>query len=179
MKSLLEGTFRFELPYDAYQHQVRVSLAMLGGRVKRYDLHGDYRDEDGVTQTRIFIECKNVEDAAGQGAEFVEFLARAYSATKKVISDVGNDPRYEFMWATTCPWKGTGFRQVASRDALSAAVATHIGGDIIPAGHEPDADLITEIAKRIWVWVVSDRQEDMSIGPMMRGWIAQKLEVGE
>lgn len=178
VQRLLEGTLRFRLPYDAYKHKERVSLKMLGGMVKLYDLNGDFLDEQGQAVTRIFVESKNLADAGGQSAEFEEFLARAYSATMQEREDTGIDPKWEFMWATTCPWKGSGFRQVAEKAALEAAIEAHRGGPVIPEDHVIDRDVLDHVQERLWVWVISDRQEDMTLSAEMRGWVLKQLEEG-
>jgi hypothetical protein len=129
VKRLLEATQRFSLDYNAYENPARVKLKMLTGHVERYDLTGDYLDEDGTAKTPIFIESKNVKEPGSQDWEFKRFLAQAYSATKYFIDDLGTDPEYEFMWATTCPWKGKGFRQVADASEIKAAVEAEAARD--------------------------------------------------
>jgi hypothetical protein len=166
---------RFHLPYDAYQHPERVRLKMLTGRVESYDLTGDHFDEGRQDATRIYIESKSVAGPGSQSAEFKRFLAQAYSATSTGFQDLGTDPKYRFMWATTSPWKGEGFRQVASPKSISSAVTEHVGGQILPPGHGVDDDLIRTVSERVWVWVISDHQEEMTIGSKMRGWIMQRL----
>lgn len=188
VQRLLEATTRFKLPYDAYQHKERVTLKMLTGHVETYDLNGDHLDEDGQAVTRVYVESKNLQGAGGQSAEFKRFLAQAYSATKAQLDDTRTDPKYEFMWATTCPWIGDGFRQVAIEDSVRAAVEGEIARDeevliagkrlpkVVPAGHAIDEQVLRDVTKRIWVWVISDRHEDMSISRKVRGWISQMRE---
>jgi hypothetical protein len=189
VKRLLEGTLRFNLPYNAYSHVERVTLVMLTGAGETYDLHGDVLDEDGRERTRIYVESKNVDDAGSQGVEFQRFLAQAYSATKHKMG-TGNkapDPKYEFMWATTCPWKGKGFRRVATERELLDAVrwdqtrdlTKPVGGTIaqrvIPAEHEIDPATVKLVACRLWVWVLSERQDEMIPSSRMRGWVRERL----
>jgi hypothetical protein len=66
VKRLLEATQRFSLDYNAYENPARVKLKMLTGHVERYDLTGDYLDEDGTAKTPIFIESKNVKEPGSQ-----------------------------------------------------------------------------------------------------------------
>src|ERR1039458_1268215 len=162
VKRLLEATLRFKLPYNAYQHKERVSLDMLTGHIESYDLNGDMLDEDGVALTRVFIESKNVDGAGSQSVEFKRFLSQAYSATKHRLgpNNGGADPKYEFMWATTCPWKGNGFRKVAEwtevRDAIvwdrDRDIETLVAGRkvprAIPEGHEVDEEVVWTVAER-------------------------------
>jgi hypothetical protein len=186
VQRLLEATLRFKLPYNAYQHAERVTLDMLTGDTETYDLNGDYLDENGHEVTRIYIESKNVEGAGSQGVEFRRFLAQAYSATQ-LLADRGRDPKFEFMWATTCPWKGDGFRSVAIWEEVRDAVVwdrdrdddAPIGGRTVPSAIPPDhqvsEDLARTVAGRLWVWVISNRHEDMTMGRKMRGWVHQRL----
>jgi hypothetical protein len=175
VKRLLEGSMRFLLPYDAYQHREKVSLPMLTGRVETYDLSGDHRGEDLEWRTEIYVESKNVGEAAGQAAEFKRFLAQAYSATAKRRDELSADPKFEFMWATTCPWKGNGFLEVASKDSIVAAIDSHLDDEVIPADHQIDASLVDLIKDRIWVWVIAERHEEMSPTDRMRGIVMQTL----
>jgi len=189
VKRLLEGTLRFSLPYNAYQHKERVTLTMLTGYPETYDLNGDILDEGGHERTRIFIESKNLDGAGSQGIEFKRFLAQAYSATRYQIgqSSSAPDPKYEFMWATTCPWKGDGFRRVATSQELRDSVEWDMTRNlddlvagkklprIVPPEHEIDTDLIQIVASRIWVWVISERQDEMILSGKMRGWVQDRL----
>jgi hypothetical protein len=185
VKRLLEGTLRFNLPYNAYQHKERVSLDMLTGHSEAFDLNGDVLDEDGHEVTRIFIESKNTEGAGSQSIEFRRFLAEAYSATKARV-DKGTDPKWEFMWATTCPWKGDGFRKVATWEQVRDAAAWDrdrnadepIAGRkvprAVPEGHVVSDDVARTVAERIWVWVIGERHEEMTPGAKMRGWVHER-----
>lgn len=142
---------------------------MLTGRVETYDLSGDHLDEDAEERTRIYVESKNLTGAGSQNAEFRQFLAQAYSATAMQKENLGgSDPEYEFMWATTCPWIGDGFRAVASKDKLLAAIEEFKDGKIVPKDHQVDQGLVDLVAERIWVWVISDRHEGMSPSERMK-----------
>jgi hypothetical protein len=190
VKRLLEATTRFRLPYNAYQHAERVSLEMLTGVIETYDLNGDYLDEHGNEVTRIYVESKSVDGAGSQSIEFRRFLAQAYSATL-VGNEKGLDPKYEFMWATTCPWKGDGFRQVATWEAVRDAVIWEAARDVdkilikgkkvprvIPEDHVVDDGLARTVAARIWVWVIAERHEEMSLGEEMRRWVQAQFSGG-
>jgi hypothetical protein len=172
-KRLLEGTMRFEIPYTAYMDG-RTSLPMLvDGEPKQYDLCGHCLDEEDNVGPTIYIESKDQQDAGSQKAQFATFLSQAYSATVRATQLQGSDLGHNFMWATTCPWKGNGFRDVAKKasilEALNAA-----GTKIIPEGHEIDSDVVDVLADRLWVWVISDRQEEMILSSMLQGYIAAK-----
>jgi len=167
---------RFRLPYDAYANPERVVIPMLvDGEHKVYDLKGYCLDEKGNPGPEIYVESKNVKDAGDQGAEFQEFLARAYSGTMRLSSDLGMDPKHEFMWATTCPWKGKGFRGVATEDTILEAIRA-AESHIIPGDHTVDGSMVRSLAERLWVWVISERQEEMVMGDQLRGWVAHKME---
>ena len=119
--------------------------------------------------TRIYVESKNLEGAGNQALEFRRFLAQAYSATKNSLGadNKGIDPKWEFMWATTCPWKGDGFRTVADWQEVRKAAEWDSTRDetipvagsklarAVPAGHVIDEDVARMVADRIWVWVIS------------------------
>lgn len=176
VRRLLDGTMRFQMPYDIYESPERVILPLLTeGKTKSFDLRGHYSDESGDAGSEIYVEAKNYADAGNQAAEFRKFLAWAYSATMRKKMELGLDPKLEFMWATTCPWKGSGFREVASQEALREAIDT-AGEDVIPADHARDEAVVDALAERLWVWVICDRQEEMVLSNLMRSWIAAKRE---
>lgn len=182
VKRLLEASTRFELPYDSYQQAERVVLPMLTGHVETYDLNGDHLDADGRALTRIFVESKHQHDAGSQSAEFKRFLAQAYSGTEHALRTIKTDPKYEFMWATTCPWIGKGFNEVSSEEKLREAVADEIKRDpevlvggkkgppkVIPDDHVINEDTVRKVAARLWVWVISTRHEEMTPSEEVRG----------
>ncbi|HEX3361331.1 MAG TPA: hypothetical protein VHS74_10100 [Solirubrobacterales bacterium] len=176
VRRLLDGTMRFRLPYDVYGSPERVVLPLLPeGERKHFDLAGDLLDEDGRPSSPIYVESKNVKGAGDQATKFKDFLAHAYSATLRKTQDLGIDPKLEFMWATTCPWKGDGFREVAAETALREAIE-NADDNVIPSAHEPDETILRSLTDRLWVWVISERHEDMVLGSQLRGWIAQRLE---
>lgn len=175
-KRLLEGTTRFRISYDAYTSGGRVSLPMqVEGELKHYDLRGVVIDEENVERTDIYIESKDLGSAGNQAAQFSEFLAQAYSATLRARELQGTDPEHNFMWATTCPWKGTGFREVATKSALEAAVAD-AGPTVLAPGHQIDSEVVELLVERLWVWVISERAEEMVLGRAMRSFVAAKVE---
>jgi hypothetical protein len=176
VRRLLDGTMRFQMPYDIYENPERVILPLLAeGKTKSFDLRGHYSNEKGDAGSEIYVEAKNYADAGNQASEFTKFLAWAYSATMQRQTEIGLDPKFEFMWATTCPWKGSGFREVASREAVRKAIEG-AGEEIIPAGHTLDEAMADALVDRLWVWVICDRQEEMVLNGQMRSWIAAKWE---
>lgn len=178
-RRLLDGTMRFNMSWDVYENAALVSLPLLApGKTKAFDLGGWHTDDDGGTLAEIYVEAKNYQEPGGQSAEFKSFLANAYSATVRKKLDIGMDPKWEFMWATMCPWKGTGFRRVASRDELQKSVSD-ADESIIPSSHEIDEEMLTLISKRLWVWVVCERHEEMILGGKMRAVIAAAREEGK
>lgn len=190
VKRLLEATLRFKLPYDAYKNPERVSLTMLTGHKEAFDLKGDFLSEEGLAVTHVFVESKNQAGAGNQSTEFKRFLAEVYSATKHRLGDYndGDDPKYEFLWATRCPWIGDGFTQVATGARIVEAAdwdrdrdpEKPIGGrqvpKAIPDDHQVDEEVARRVSRRIIVWVISERQEDMIMGRKLRGWVQERLE---
>jgi hypothetical protein len=172
-KRLLEGTMRFEIPYTAYM-DARTSLPMLvDGEAKRYDLCGHCLDEEDNVGATVYVESKDQQDAGSQKSQFAMFLAQAYSATIRATALQGEDPGHNFMWATTCPWKGSGFRDVAKKSAILEALG-EAGPKILPKGHSVNQDIVDVLVDRLWVWVISDRQEEMILSSMLQGYIAAK-----
>lgn len=188
VKRLLEASLRFNLPYNSYEHIERVTLKMVTGERKAYDLNGGFLDEQGQERTRVYIESKNLKTAGSQSNEFSRFLVQAYSATLCAVQEYGHDPKYEFMWATTCPWIGDGFCDVASEDALRTEVVKEVERDesvligkkrvpkLLPNDHEIEEQVLRSVSNRLLVWVISNRHEDITPDPKRAGMLLERLK---
>lgn len=181
VKRALEQTTRFNIEYTAYDPVSCTEVLLLTDDKKRFDLSGNHLKPDLDTRCPIFVEAKN-EKAGGQKTAFLEFLAVSYSATKRWQDDHGSDPAFEFMFAMICPWRGgSEFYDCASATNIRQAVESEASPEskIIPENHEVDEQLIAALADRIWVWVIPRRQEEMSIGKTVMGWIQEKRALAQ
>src|SRR3954452_3193517 len=100
VKAWLEATTHLSMPWNVYDHTAVCTRTRLDGGVKRYDLSGQFIGEH---QRPAVVEAKTYTGVGGQAAEYIEFLANAYSTTAQEIATVG-DTKTEFIWVTTHPF---------------------------------------------------------------------------
>ncbi len=157
VKAWLEATTHLTMPWNVYDHTAVCTRTRLDGGVKRYDLSGQFI---GDHQRPAVVEAKAYSTVGNQPAEYIEFLANAYSTTANEIATVG-DTKTEFIWVTTHPFSQSRWPQLTSRAELATAMQTHSGwlGD----GHDVDQDLLVLVASRLWLLVRHERQTEISL----------------
>ncbi len=171
VKRWLESSVRFSLPYNVYENTVRCTLATVNG-VKRFDLKGDHYDEKYANPREIYIEVKTYKTDSGLDNAWKEFVATAYSATHVKWEELGRDPELEFMFASTHPWKPSSYW--AATDVGSVREACEARADLMPDGGPVD-DRLQAVADNLFLWVISKRQEDMTMGKKFRGWVMDRI----
>lgn len=134
----------------------------IGGLLLRGDLEG----------RGFYAEVKNYTTASNnQGVEYVEYLAKCYCAYL-------DSPRYcdNFMWITWHPFSLTKWSKLRSAEEVRAAVLSHrlntLGiEDEDMAQAAVDMDVCRAVAERLWVIVLSERQEMLTVSAEHRGLI--------
>lgn len=181
VKRWLEATMRFDVRYTVYDQVARVSLPLLDGRVKRYDMVAQHFNDDRertASGVDVFVEVKNVgalSTALKQGAQFVEFVATAYSARERGFDVLGRDPGFEFMFATKHPWDVNNYLKFATADFVTKCCAQH--NELVPS-ERVDETRAAELAEKLWVWIIPRRQDDMTMGRAHLGFVWNALKGG-
>jgi hypothetical protein len=175
VKRWLEATMRFQVPYTVYDDPVRVSLPLVNGSVKRFDMlsHHFAMDQPSPSKRDVYVEVKTVgtlNTARKQTAQYKEFVATAYSATKAAWTTIGRDPGFEFMWATRHPWEVEHFLQLTTPAFVESCVGAHKALLAPEVCESPIAQVLSE---RLWVWHIPSRQDEMTMGPIYRGYVLQ------
>jgi hypothetical protein len=153
----LESTTWIELPFNVYDNLAVCTLTKLDGTVKRYDLFGSIFTRPIKP---LYVEVKNYDSSGGkQPAEYVEFLANAYSITAKDIQS-GQDGRREFMWVTTHPFSMNSWPTLTSPSAIKDALGKC--PDTLN-GNEVDVNLLDLVSDRVWLLVLHRRQEELML----------------
>lgn len=131
----------------------------IGGMLHGGDIDGD-----------IFAaECKKYTNSHNnQGSEYREFLAKCYS------TDLAT-PAYHnhYMWITWHPFSVSDWATLTSEEYVKRSVlkerARVLGiDDESKAETAVNADLVRGVSAKLWVWVLSDRQESLVITPENR-----------
>jgi hypothetical protein len=133
-----------------------------GGKSYSYDLGGNFLGGD--LENEFFLaECKKYTTDQ-QGNHFDKFLAQSYATLERYphLAD-------HFLWITWHPFRVKDwnhlYNEEAIRKALAAERARLFGADVQEAdvaGLVNDA-IVADLADRIWIIVLSDRQETLVI----------------
>lgn len=127
-------------------------------------------------------ECKNYKDDSDQGKHFDDFVAKCY-LTRRDNSRVAD----HFMWITWAPFRVTSWKNLCSVDAIVKGLKIDrnleraLGvGDVTEADSKINLDLAREVADRMWLLVLSEKQEKLVITPDHRALIvADQVRKGE
>lgn len=172
VKRWLEATLRFHLIYDAYTSPVRTTLQTLDGQ-KRFDLMGQHYDERYQNPQDFYVEVKTVTTDSGLSGWWLDFVATAYSATHRMWDQLGRDPQLQFMFASTHAWSASKYFTMTEPESVLEACESR--PSLMPNGG-PDADRVRALSERLFLWVVSRRQEDMTMSREFRSQIIRIIE---
>jgi len=160
-KRWLEATTRANVPW-VNPHPVAVkkltfSWVDSGEHTFSFDLGGMFIGGD-VADQEFLVECKNYENASHQNSLYNEFLAKCYVANQQRPDRCDN-----FMWITWSAFATTSWSDLTTTSRVRNSVITEcrraLGVEASDAGSKIDDALCEEVAKKLWVIVLSDRQE--------------------
>lgn len=131
-----------------------------GGRTFSFDLGGAMRG-DPYEQDTFCAEIKNYSQAGDQGTEFDAFLAKCY-----VAALTGHHLSDHFMWITWSPFRIKTWSTLRSSTQVEEAVLQHserVFGTTDPdrARDLLDRTVSERVAERLWLIVLSDKQETL------------------
>ncbi|MEU1290248.1 hypothetical protein [Kitasatospora sp. NPDC005856] len=118
----------------------------------------------GEFDNDIFMaECKKYASASDQGTHYLAYLAKCY-----VILSQQETAADHFMWITWCPFNVTDWDKLLTEEWLRKAILRHapdIFGEVPPGEVESliDNDVVRLTAERLWMIVLSDKQEQLVI----------------
>ncbi len=168
-KRWLESTTHIELNFDAYEWASECTVSCLGtDNLQTFDLKGQIYK----TKSVLFVENKSYTTAGRQAADYMDFLAIAYSATAAEIART-QDPRWEFMWVTTFPFAQKQWTKLTKRSQIKKAIEADTTG--LLDGQPVDEDILDLLADRIWLLVLHKRQHDLTLTPKELSMIESKL----
>jgi hypothetical protein len=151
----LDSTARFQVLWTVYDNESEVSPPLLK-RCDSFDMTGKVLSGSG----RFFAEVKHHNYPNNQSPEFRRFLGRAYSATAFHLLKNRPDPRLEFMWITWHPFDQTKWRNLCTKDEVLHALKNE-GKQYLNDDSEIDDTIISSLVSRLWLIVLSPRQEDL------------------
>lgn len=159
-RAWLEKTGRVQVHYTVYEVSGAPFLTFgntTGGEFS-FDMCGTLDLDEG--RTSFYGEVKKYNDVGSQPQEYSEYLAKCYRATSL------HERPYHFMWITWHPFSQTKWSRLCTAAEVRAAVVsykTKYCGD----AQDINEDLCEELADRLWLIVLSDRQEGLSMSDEM------------
>lgn len=178
-KEWLEATTRVQVPWVVPEpHAVRkltFHWADAGRTTFSYDIGGRFMGEDLEAQEFV-AEVKNYKGAGDQSELYVAYLAKCYRAYQERDDRCDN-----FMWITWAPFSVKKWQQLCSCEEVFEAVVRHrekaLGEpDLAKAQAAVDKSCCEEVARRLWIIVLSERQESLVVTREHRG-IIEKARV--
>ena len=132
-----------------------------GGKSYSYDIGGLFFGGN-LHQQSFLVECKKYSNP-NQGGAFDKFLAQSYVTLQKYpqLAD-------HFLWITWHPFRLGSWNDLASEENIRNAVVAEknrVFGDVTDdeALDAMDASIVTDLVDRVWVIVLSDKQETLVI----------------
>lgn len=133
-----------------------------GGKSYSYDLGGNFLGGD--LENEFFLaECKKYSTDQ-QGGHFDKFLAQSYSTLEHhpQLAD-------HFLWITWHPFRVTSWNDLYSAQAIRSSLVNErarLFGDNVEVDDVAgliNEDIVADLAARVWIIVLSDRQETLVI----------------
>ncbi|MGW7423519.1 hypothetical protein ACWGJB_26365 [Streptomyces sp. NPDC054813] len=166
----LESTTRVQVPWVVYEVPHMTTLTLLDGSKESWDLAGFFT---GGGKSMFYAEVKNYE-TDDQGTPYREYLSDCYSVTAKMIEE-GDDKKHEFMWITWHPFALKSWTKLCDPSAIEDALGK------FPQkldGRAYDPDIGRLVAERLWLIVLSRRQEELMMDRDYLGHIRHYLTRG-
>lgn len=156
------------LEFDAYDWLPECTVSCLDNSKQTFDLKGRIFK----TKSPLYVENKAYTTVGNQAADYMDFLAIAYSATAAEIART-QDPKWQFMWVTTHPFSQGKWPDLTKRSQIKKALEADTSG--LLNGQDIDDDLLTVVAERVWLLVLNKRQHELTLSPKELHMIESKL----
>jgi hypothetical protein len=155
-KRWLELTGRARVPWQRYEslHTPYLTFARPGGNEFSFDL-GGYLTGDPFNNVQFLAEVKKYQEAGDQHVLYQEYLAKCYRAASI------RGP-FEFMWITWHPFQVGEWRDLCGAAKVRASVEMHRSA-YLEEGEGLDESLCAGIAERLWLIVLSEKQESLCL----------------
>jgi hypothetical protein len=163
-KAWLEASTRATVPWVNPETREKLAFSWADGSEFSFDIGGTLRGED-LEGKEFFSETKLYRSSSDQGTHYREFLAKCYRAWMELPNrcDV-------FIWITWAPflvatWPALRAPQTVSNEVKLRAEKV-FGAEVV--GSDRDDHLeenAAQIAERLWLFVLSDEQENLVLTP--------------
>ncbi|HEU5159281.1 MAG TPA: hypothetical protein VFU43_19960 [Streptosporangiaceae bacterium] len=135
-----------------------------GGQQFSFDIGGILRGDEFDGQS-FLVESKGYMSPSDQGSHYRAYLAKCYAARQQFEAFTEN-----FMWITWCPFNIGSWRDLCGPEMVKKSVLAErervLGkADLDEAEALLDEGLVDDVASRLWMIVLSERQEQLVISP--------------
>ena len=169
-KLWLEKTGRVEVNFSRYEVGEAPFLTFkdVTNRTYSYDLGGILRLDSG--KVSFLGEVKKVTSEAGQGTMYREYLAKCYRTS------VQSSLPFHFVWITWHPFSVTTWMKLCTAEEVKSAMIDR--KEQYCDSFEIDDGLCERVAERLWLIVLSERQESLAMSDSMLGTLKKALVEG-
>lgn len=167
-KRWLERTGRVDVYWTVYEHPSMLTVTRPGSSYRSFDLGGVIRGGD-LDGHQLFAEVKNYTSASDQPNLYGDYLANAYC---KMLED--RRKLYQFMWITWHPFSLNKWAELCKpsevRQQISKRQPEWLGSDA-----SVDTELCRIVADRLWLIVLSEKQERLCMSRRMLGELRRRI----
>ena len=161
-KRWLERTTRVDVPWVNPDHVAKLTFAWASGGTFSFDLGGSLRGGE-LDGQEFFAEVKKYSGVGDQPALYDEYLGKCYRAYELMPSRCDH-----FFWVTWHPFSQTKWTELCDEAEVRSAVLKHRGkclgeADLNAAEKIVDSGRCAAVAERLWLVVLSDRQEELIV----------------
>lgn len=166
----LEKTGRVNVNFTVYEVGAVPFLTFADalGKDFSFDMSGILNLDEG--KSTFYGEIKKYSAVGKQPEEYTEYLAKCYRAT------VTSDSPFHFFWITWHPFSQGKWASLCSADEIRSALETHAAKYL--GSEQVDEEVVKAMAERLWLVVLSDRQEALSMSDAMLGELRRAAVTG-
>ena len=170
-KRWLESTGRVNVYWTVYEHPTMLTVPRLKGEDRSFDMGGVIFGED-LDGHLFYAEIKKYSTVGNQAEMYGDYLANCYCT---LLQD--RTKPYEFMWITWHPFSQSKWTKLCEweevRDQVSGRQSAWLG-----SATSVDDDLCKIVAGRLWLIVLSDKQEKLGMSDEMLGEVRRAATIG-
>lgn len=172
-KRWLEGTTRVLHVWMNPEDAAKLTFGWASSGSFSFDLGGSLQGGD-LHNKNFYAEVKKYSSAGDQGTEYRKYLAKCYLALAQQPAMCDH-----FMWITWAPFSIIKWPVLRNAEYVRESVLKYSAKTLGGEDEHPDDTLCKEVADRLWLIVLSDRQEELRLTDEERGRVIQhRIEVG-
>lgn len=164
-KRWLEGTTRVLHVWVNPEDAAKLTFKWAKRGTFSFDLGGTLQGGE-LHNKNFYAEVKKYTGHGNQGTEYPKYLAKCYLALQQAPGMCDH-----FMWITWSPFSIKKWPDLLTADYVAECVAKHAKVTLGSADAVPDSDHCKAVAERLWLIVLSDRQEELRLTENERGLI--------